>query len=53
MTQMIPQKRHILEKLFYVLIDNVVTRLTLCFNAAKKLAENYDFLWKHPTMCES
>ena len=49
---MIPQKRLILEKLFYVLIDNVVTGLTARFNTVKKLAGNFDFLWKYPTMCE-
>ena len=39
--------------MFYVLIDNVVTGLTVCFNAVIKLAENFDFLWKYPTMCQS
>ena len=38
---------------FYVLIDNVATGLTVCFNAVKKMAENIDLLWKYPTMCDS
>ena len=38
--------------MFYVLIDNVVTGLTVRLNAVKKLVENVDFLWKYPTMCE-
>ena len=38
--------------MFYVLIDNVVTGLTVRFNAVKKLAENFDFLCKYPIMCE-
>ena len=36
---------------FYVLIDNVVTRLTVRFNAVKKLVENFDFVWKYPITC--
>ena len=37
--------------MFYVLIDNVVTGLTVRFNAAKKLAEIL-LLLKYSTMCE-
>ena len=37
---------------FYVLLDNVITRLNVCFNAVKKLAGNYVISWKYPTMCE-
>ena len=39
--------------MFYVWIDNVVAGLTLHFNAVKWLTENFDFLWKYPTMSES
>ena len=35
------------------MIHNVVTGLTVRFNAAKKIAEHFDLLWKYPTMCES
>ena len=38
---------------FYVFIDNVVAGLTVRFNAVKRLADSFDFLWKYPTMCES
>ena len=41
------------ERLFFVLIDNVVTGLTVRFNAVKKLAGNFDVLCKFPTMRES
>ena len=39
--------------MFYALIDNVASGLTVRFNAITKLADNYDFLWKYPAMCES
>ena len=39
--------------MFYVFIDNVVAGLTVRFNAVKRLSENFYFLWKYPTMCES
>ena len=34
------------------MIDNVVTGLTVRFNAVRMLAENFDFLWKYPTIYE-
>ena len=48
-----PEEAYFRKTVFYVLIDNVVAGLTVCFNAVKKLAKKFDFLWKYPTMCES
>ena len=39
--------------LFYVLIDNVFTGITVRFSAVKKLVEDIDFLLKYPTMFEN
>ena len=49
----IQNKAYFRKTVFYVLIDNVVAGLTLCFNAVKWLAEKFDFLWKYLTMSES
>ena len=38
-----PQEAYFRKTVFYVLIDNVVTGLTVRFNAVKKLVENVDF----------
>ena len=43
-----PEAAYFRKTVFYVLADNVVTGLTVRFNAAKKLAENFDLLWKYP-----
>ena len=52
-TDALPEEAYFIKTVFYVLIDNVVAGLTLHFNAVKWLAENFDFLWKYPTMTES
>ena len=51
---MIPQKRLILYNVFFiVLIDNVVTELTVRFSAVMTFAENVAFKKIYPTICES
>ena len=52
-TDNLPEEAYFRKIVFYVLIDNVVAGLTLRFNAVEWLAENFDFLWKYPTMSES
>ena len=48
-----PKEAFFRKTVFYILIDNVVVIFTLHFNAVKRLSENFDFLWKYPTMSES
>ena len=48
-----PEEAYFRKTVFYVLIDNVIAGLTVRFDAVKRLVENFDFLWKYPTMCES
>ena len=52
-TDDLPEEAYFRKTVFYVLIDDVVAGLTVHFNAVKWLAENFDFLWKYPTMSES
>ena len=47
-----PEEAYLKKTAFYVLIENVVTGLTVRSNTAKKLSENVDF-FRYPTMCES
>ena len=46
-----PEEAFFRETVFHVFTDNVAG-LTLCLNAVKQLAENFDFLWKYPMMSE-
>jgi len=48
-----PVGPHFRKTVFYVLIENVFAGLTVCFNAIKRLAKKFDFLWNYPTMCVS
>ena len=47
-----PEEAYLRKTVFHVLIDNVVTGLTVRFNAVKKLTEKKFFGCKYPTMCE-
>ena len=51
-TDDLPEMAYFRKNVFYVLIDNVIAGLTLRFNSVKRLAENFDFSWKYPTMSE-
>ena len=48
-----PEEAYLCKTVFYVLIDNVATRFTVCLNADKKLAGGKKIVLRYPTMCES
>ena len=45
-----PEEAYFRKSVFYVMLDNVVAGLTVRFNAARKISQNFSFLWKYLTM---
>ena len=45
-----PEEAYFRKSVFYVMLDNVIAGLTVRFNAARKISQNFSFLWKYLTM---
>ena len=45
-----PEEAHIRKHIFYVVLDNVIGRLTIRFCAAKQISYTFSFLWNYQKM---
>ena len=41
------EEAHFRKHIFYVVLDNVIRELTVCFSAAKQISDTFSFLWNY------
>ena len=44
------EEAHFRKHIFYVVLDNVIGGLTVCFSAAKQISDTFSFLWNYQKM---